>query len=158
MPFQTVLRFSKGGKMAAIKVYRMLCRNAKCGGEFLRSYRVDEFQQNQDGSGWHCFNCGYPRMQCYVSNRKINDKLQFPSFQRNIGEYCHSEADYKRKLKEKGLIELGFEDFPEREEEAIGKRYWTDDVIKELAEEGITFDGELIKAMQSGKLDLDDSL
>lgn len=92
-------------------------------------------------------------MVVYGSKRKVDDKLKFPGFFRNIREYCSSLGEYKRKLKEKGLIEIGFDDFPDKEEDATSKKYWTDDILKELAEEGVSFDGELIKAMQSGRLE-----
>lgn len=145
--------------MSIIKAYRMLCRNSKCGAQFHRSYPVDEFELHQGGQGgWACFHCGYPRMQCYVSNKKVKDKLTFPSFQRHIGEFCKSEAHYKQLLKEKGIIEIGFENFPEQEQELATKRYFTDDIIKELAEEGITFDGQLVKALQDGSLEKDQAV
>lgn len=135
--------------------FRFKCRNIKCGSEFHRQFSNEEFERQQYGSpsGWCCFNCGMEKMGVMRSNRAVKDTFQ-PGFQRNIGEYCKTYSEYKRKLKEKGLIELGYEDIPmdDRPDDSTA-HYWTDEFLRDLYEDcGITLDGQLIEALRNGRL------
>lgn len=128
--------------------YRMKCR--KCEREYHRHYSVEEFEKNQYGTanGWGCFDCGYPKMIVMKSNKRVKDGFQ-PGFQKSIREYCSTYGEYKQKLKERGLIELGYEELPEREEKR--ESYWTPDVLKRLYNEfGVKFSDREAEELENG--------
>jgi len=132
--------------------YRFKCRNPRCGSEFHRHFTVEEFDRNQYGtqSGWACFNCGYIRMAVIKSNKAAQDGFK-PGFQKNIRRYAGTYSEYKKILKEMGLIEIGHEEIPEPEE---GKpmNYWTPDIVKKVVQSGVELSGNEIKALEAGKL------
>lgn len=131
--------------------YRMKCRNAKCGGEFLRYYPVEEFEKGQYSScGWACFNCGFPKMAVIKSKKSADDRFK-PGWQKNIGKYCATEKEYKQLLKDMKLVEIGYEELPEPEEDGTQK-YWTDDIIKKIHDTVGGLDGELVRAMKKGEI------
>ena len=136
--------------------YRFHCRNSKCGGEFHRYYPVEEFEKQQYGSGWACFKCGFPRMAVMKSNKAVKDSF-VAGYQRNIGKYCANYTQYKQELKKMGLIEIGYEDIEKEPEEENFAGYWDDEILKEIYEDGITLDGELVKGLRSGKIGLEDN-
>lgn len=134
------------------KSYRFKCRNVKCGAEFHRYYSTSEFERNQYHTqhGWSCFNCGYPKMAVMKSNKAAKDKF-IPGFQRNIMEYCATYKEYQQKLKEKGLIEYGYEDIqPPEDTNGFVTDYWTDDILKEIYDMGVHLSGRTIQALKDG--------
>jgi hypothetical protein len=139
--------------MASTKNYRFHCKNQKCGASFHRHFSVEEFEKQQYGSGWGCFKCGYPRMAVIKSNKSVRDGFT-AGFQRNIGKVCSTYSEYKKELKAMGLIELGYEDLKEQPDSEDFSDYWTDDILKEVYEDGITLDGELINGLQTGEIKL----
>ena len=135
--------------------YRMHCKNQKCGGSFHRHIPIAEFEEAQYNGGWSCFRCGYPKMAIMKSNKNVKDTF-VAGFQRNIGKYCATYSEYKKELRKMGLIELGYEEMKHQPEDENFKDYWDDEILKEIYEDGITLDGELIKGLQSGAIGLDD--
>ena len=131
--------------------YRFHCKNARCGSEFLRYYPVEEFEAQQYGSGWACFNCGFPRMAVIKSNKAAKDSFA-PGFQRNIRKHCSTYSQYKQELKNMGLIEIGYEELPPEDEDTGFQDYWTEDILRDIYDDGISLDGELVKGLQSGKV------
>jgi len=135
------------------KSYRFQCRNPQCRAEFHRYYPKQEFEHHQynTASGWACFNCGYPKMMVMFSNKEVKDTFQ-AGWQQNIREYCETYSDYKKKLKAKGLIEIGYEELPPNEGD---KPYqWSEDMIKKAIKNGLVSpsDGVLIDMMRKGEL------
>lgn len=136
--------------------YRMHCRNQRCGADFHRHIPIEEFEKSQySPSGWTCFRCGYPRMAIMKSNKQVKDSFQ-PGYQRNIGKYCANYTQYKQELKKMGLIEIGYEEMKTQPDDENFKDYWDDEILKEIYEDGISLDGELIKGLQSGAIGLED--
>jgi len=60
----------------------------------------------------------------------VKDGFQ-PGFQRNIMKYCSTYTEYKQHLKEMGLIEIGYEELPEKKE---GQPFFNENIRKLLAE------------------------
>ena len=133
--------------------FRLKCQ--KCGKEFHRFWKIEEFdrlQYKESGQGIGCFDCGAPRMAVIRSNQTVKDGFQ-PGFQRSIRKHCNTYAEYKAWLKRLGLIEVGYEDIPEREP---GKtQYWTEDTLKMVYNQyGVKFsdrEAEALKEMDKGK-------
>ena len=136
-----------------VQNYRFHCRNQKCGAEFLRRYRVDEFEKNQyhTENGWGCFNCGYPRMAVMKSEREVKDGFQ-PGYYRCVMKYCRTYTELKEARKAKGLVEIGYDEIkdPESENEAIS--YWSDDILKKVYEHGVKLSGLEAEALKTGEL------
>lgn len=136
--------------------YRFHCRNKKCGSDFHRHFPILEFEEQQYGSGWACFNCGFPRMGVIKSNKMVQDGF-VAGFQRSIGKVCNTYGDYKKELKKMGLVEIGYDEIKEDPADEDFSGYWTDDILKEVYEEDdISLDGELIKGLQNGSIGLED--
>lgn len=135
------------------KSYRFKCRNTRCNSEFHRYYPKEEFEKNQYGTsdGWACFNCGYPKMAVMLSNRDVKNSFT-PGWQPTIREYCDTYSDYKKKLKARGLVEIGYEELPIKDDETSYK--WDDEQIKRLVQDGTldSTDGRLIEDMKEGRL------
>jgi len=132
------------------KSYRFHCRNPKCRGEFHRYFNTEEFEKQQySSSGWCCFNCGYPKMAVIKSNKSVNDGFA-PGYQRSIGKYCATKAEYNAHLKNMGLIELGYEDLPKNEHKTT---YWTDDILKKVYDYGVQISDREAEALKKGILD-----
>lgn len=132
--------------------YRMKCRNPRCGGEFLRRYSVEEFDELQYGGavkGISCYNCGFPKMAVMRSNAVRRDKFQ-PGFKRNIMKYCETETQYKNYLKEMGLVEFTYDDLPKNTENPNKINYWTDEILKKVYDHGVHFSGEEARALKEG--------
>lgn len=132
--------------------YRLKCRNSKCGAEFHRAYKSEEFdrlQYSSDGSGISCFNCGFPRMVVMKSNKTVDDGFK-PGFQRNIRKHCSTYAEYKAHLKNMGLIEIGYDDLPPQKETLTN--YFDDDMMRKLySRYGISLDSRKVDHLQ-GKI------
>lgn len=126
--------------------YNFKCQNPKCGCEFLRHFKVEEFEKTQYGTGWGCFNCGWPRMAVIKSNRNAKDGFQ-PGFQRNIMKHCETYGEYKAWLKKLGLIELGYEELPP---EPKRKSIWTDKLLKKAYDLGFNLDDNKMQALKDG--------
>lgn len=113
--------------------FRMKCR--KCYNEFHRFFPQKEFDQLQYGEngepkGIGCYDCGFPKMIIARSNQTVKDGFK-PGFQRNIMKHCSTYTEYKKHLKEMGLIEIGYEELPERNE---GEPFFNENIRKLLAE------------------------
>lgn len=134
--------------------YRFHCRNQKCGASFHRYYPVEEFEKQQYGSGWACFRCGFPRMAVMKSNKAVKDTFQ-AGYQRNIGKYCRTYQEYKTELKKMGLIEIGYEDIDVDPASEDFTDYWDDEMLKEIYQDGISLDGELIKGLKNGSIKIE---
>ena len=99
--------------------FRFKCRNPRCHHEFHRHYPTKEYEQllfnSPDGSykGIGCYDCGYPNMITVRSNKPVKDGFQ-PGFQRNIRKHCATYQEYQAWLKKLGLIEIGYQELPER--------------------------------------------
>jgi hypothetical protein len=134
-----------------VQNYRFKCRNQRCAAEFLRAYRVDEFEKNQysTSSGWACFQCGFPKMAVIKSNRMAKHSF-VPGFQRNIGKFCKTFSEYKQKIKEMGLVEICFEDIPEDDGPKVN--YWSEEMIKKVVANGVELSGREVEAMKNGKM------
>lgn len=136
--------------------YRLHCKNQRCGGSFHRHIPVEEFEKTQySDTGWSCFKCGFPKMAVMKSNKQVKDSF-VSGFQRNIGKVCHTYGDYKRELRNMGLIELGYEEMKEQPEDENFSDYWDDEMLKEIYEDGVSLDGELVKGLQSGSIGLEE--
>jgi ssDNA-binding Zn-finger/Zn-ribbon topoisomerase 1 len=135
----------------------MHCRNPKCGGSFHRHIPIEEFEKTQySNTGWSCFKCGYLKMAIMKSNKSAKDGF-VAGFQKNIGKVCNTYTQYKKELKDMGLIELGYEELKTEPEDENFKDYWDDEVLKEIYDEdNINFDGELIRGLQNGSIGLED--
>ena len=96
----------------------------------------DSRQYGNDGKGHQCEKCGFPRMALIKSNKRADDTFK-AGFQRNIMEYCHTVEEYRRKLKERGLIEIGYEDLPFNEDGAPVE-YWSEDMLKYAYQMGLS--------------------
>lgn len=126
--------------------FRFKCR--KCGQEFLRRKSLEEFEKAQYSENGHsCESCGYPKMAVIRSNQMVKDGFK-PGLQRNIMKVCNTYAEYKAQLKKMGLIEMGYEDFPEQEYKS---KYWSPKMLKKLYDMGGFGDNEL-NAIGSGKI------
>lgn len=78
------------------------------------------------------------------SNKVVKDGFQ-PGFQRNIRKYCSTYAEYKAHLKEMGLIEIGYEEIPEKKE---GEPFFNEKVRKLLGEKyGIELQDDEVKEL-----------
>ena len=88
------------------------------------------------------------------SHRNVKDTF-VEGYQRNIGKYCATYGAYKKELREMGLIEIGYEEMKAQPEDENFKDYWDDEMLKEIYEDGVSFDGELIKGLQSGKIGME---
>lgn len=135
------------------KSYRFKCRNTKCNSEFHRYYPKHEFEHHQYNteSGWACFNCGFPRMAVMMSNRDVKNSFQ-AGWQKSIGAYCRTYQEYKEELKKRGLVEIGYEDLPPKEDESTYK--WSDKQIRKLVQNGTldAMDGQIIEDLKEGNL------
>lgn len=140
--------------MASTKNYRFHCKNQKCGASFHRHFSVEEFETQQYGSGWACFKCGYPRMAVMKSNKSVKDSF-IAGYQRNIGKYCSTYTQYKTELRKMGLIEIGYDEIKTQPEDENFKDYWDDEMLKEIYEDGISLDGELIRGLQNGSINME---
>lgn len=132
--------------------FRLKCRNTKCGFEAIRRYNVEEFDKLQYGGavkGISCFNCGFPKMAVMRSMQKVKDGF-VPGFQRSIGKHCETYSEYKAHLKKMGLVEIGYEELPEQEDEKIN--YWTDEVLKKVHDSGVYISGREAQALSEGKI------
>ena len=111
--------------------FRLKCR--KCGGEFHRHFKNEEFDELQGSAGIPCYNCGFPRMVTMRSMKTVKDGFK-PGFQRNIGKFAHSYGAYKKELRAMGLVEVGYEEMEAQED---GKtNYWTPELITKLNNDG----------------------
>lgn len=132
--------------------YLMKCRNPKCGIEFRRYWKREEFdrlQYDSCGSGISCQKCGYPRCIVTKSKRSVDDGFK-PGFQRNIMKHCATYSEYKDHLKNMGLIELGYDELPEKEPEQTN--YFDDEIMKLLYEKhGVNLDSREVLHLQ-GKI------
>lgn len=132
------------------KSYKLTCQNKKCGAMFHRYWNKEEFEKLQYGGavkGIACFNCGYPKMIVIKSNKVAKDNFE-PGYQRNIGKYCATKAEYKAHLKRMGLVEIGNESLPEPsyKEENI----WTDEFLRKLNNQyGVRLQGREIEYLKS---------
>ena len=112
----------------------MKCRNQKCGNEFHRYYPQKEYDQlsfrdNGTYKGIGCYDCGFPKMIIMRSNKPVKDGFK-PGFQRNIMKHCATYAEYKAHLKNMGIIEIGYEEIPERQE---NEPFFNEKVLEMLA-------------------------
>jgi len=96
----------------------------------------DKTQYGNDNKGHQCEKCGHPKMAVIKSNRMAGDTFK-AGFQRNIMEYCETVGEYRRKLKERGLIEIGYEDLPFNEDGAPVE-YWSDEMLKYAYDLGLS--------------------
>jgi len=132
--------------------FNLKCKNTVCGSEFHRFWSPEEFDQLQYGTtpGISCFNCGTPQMIVMRSNRTVKDGFQ-PGFQRNIRKHCNTYGEYKAHLKNMGLVELGYEDLPEKREDKTN--YWTDEMLRKIYNEtGVKFSDREATALKEGEL------
>jgi hypothetical protein len=138
--------------MANSQNYRFKCRNPKCGYEGLRRFNIEEFDQLQYGGtqpGIACFQCGYPKMAVMKSGWHVKDGFK-PGFQRNIMKYCNTYEEYKQHIKDMGLIEIGYEEIPEPEDESKRVTYWDDELLKKIYDRGIKIDGNEAEYLKAG--------
>lgn len=68
-------------------------------------------------------------MAVIKSNKRVKDSFR-PGYQRNIREYCSTYSEYKQKLKEKGLIEIGYDEI--KEDDSGHMNYWDDKMLKKV--------------------------
>jgi hypothetical protein len=93
------------------------------------------------------------RIETIIQNKK-NKRMKkdgfTPGFQQNIMEYAGGPGEYAKKLKEKGLVEVGYDYIPQ-ESTAIYNPFQNEEVLKELAtmEE---LSGQEMDALKSGEL------
>ncbi len=90
------------------------------------------------------------------SKRMIKDGFE-PGMQDNINEYCGSKGEYDRRLKELGLIELGYDTSHIKETTEVGGAMSGDGFIEAALELGIDLNDQEIDAMKSGEY-FDESL
>jgi len=128
--------------------YRMKCRHPKCGKDHHRFYKVEEYDLLAYGGrepGIACYDCGYPRMVVIKSKKSVDDTFK-PGFQRNIRKHCDTYAQYKKHLKDMGLVEMGYEDFPQQKE---GQPFWSDAKLERICKEhGVKLSGNEIKHLK----------
>ena len=86
-----------------------------------------------------------------LSNRDVKNTF-VPGYQKSINVWCDSYSQYKKELKKRGLIEIGYEDLPEKEDNSSYR--WDDESIKKMVQNGSldALDGQLISDMKEGKL------
>ena len=65
-----------------------------------------------------------------------------------LGQYVQSKSEYKRILKQKGLVEMGYE-MPKHQSKR--KSNFSDDKIKQMVDRGAELSGNEIAALKAGK-------
>ena len=124
--------------------FRLKCRNPKCGNEYHRYMRIEEFDQLQySRSGFPCESCSFPKMAVIKSNRLVKDGFK-PGFQRNIRKHCNTYAEYKQHIKDMGLIELGNEEIKLDDNDNPPANYWDDELLKSAHDNGFKLSGREI--------------
>lgn len=70
-----------------------------------------------------------------------------PGYQRSIGKFCSSYTQYKDELKKMGLVELGYDEMPDKKED---EPFWNKDALLKIQREhGIQLkDNEIDELMQ----------
>jgi hypothetical protein len=148
--FKKVLKMIKKGKiMAQAQNFRFKCRKPGCGYEHLKRYNVDEFEKLQYPNGIPCEKCGFPKTVVMRSKQTAKDGFK-PGFQASINKYCYSYKEYQQELKKRGLIEMGYEDIPDYQDGVTN--YWTDDVIKNMWDNGVHLSGREIEMLKAGRV------
>lgn len=129
--------------------YRMKCQNLKCGAEHHKHYKSkEEFEKDQYPNGIGCFRCSYPKMVIMRSLRVAKDSF-VPGFQRNIMMHFDDYGAYKKELKRRGLIEIGYEDLEDIEETRT--KYWDDNLLKKINNQyGLQLSGREADALKDG--------
>jgi len=80
------------------------------------------------------------------SGKSAKDGFQ-PGFQRSIRKHCATYGEYKRHLKEMGLIEMGYDDLPQNDEPVTN--YFPDDVMKNLYQKhGVSLDSREVQHLR----------
>lgn len=90
------------------------------------------------------------------SKRMIKDGFE-PGYQDNINEYVGSKGEYDRRLRELGLIEIGYETAHIKETTEVGGAMKSEGFIEAALELGIDLNEQEIDAMKSGEY-FDESL
>lgn len=89
------------------------------------------------------------------NKRMIKDGFE-PGFQDNINEYCGSKGEYDRRIRELGLVEIGYETKDLTESTTTGIKYG-DEFIEHAKEIGVDLTGNEIEAIKTGEY-FDESL
>ena len=83
------------------------------------------------------------------SRRTIKDAFE-PGYQQNINEHITCPGEYKRRLKELGLVERGY-DFKPIDETKLGGHINNDKFIQYAKEIGVDLSGEEMEAIKTGE-------
>jgi DNA-directed RNA polymerase subunit RPC12/RpoP len=126
--------------------FRFRCQ--KCRHEFLRRMNVEDFDKQQYTTGFSCFDCGFPKMIVGRTMAKVQDGFK-AGWQSNIRAYCDTYSQYKAILKERGLEEIGNEEFKKTEYKT---QYFDKDMMEKLVKQGVSFTGQEIEALENGKM------
>lgn len=111
---------------------------------------MEAFEETQYSPGGHrCEGCGFPKMAVIRSNKSVQDGF-IPGFQRNIRRHCSTYGEYKKALKEMGLVEIGYDELPEVENKT---KYWDAPMLKKLHDMGAGFGDRELDAMERGEID-----
>lgn len=87
--------------------------------------------------------------------KRIRDGFQ-SGWQENIQAYCGDRAQYDRALKDRGLVELGSEKFPDSPE--VRHSCANEGFIEALTESGVEVSGAEAEAIKSGELFKDETI
>ena len=83
-------------------------------------------------------------------NRRMKKDGFTPGWQANINEYAGGPGEYAKKLREKGLVEIGYDYIPQ-ESTSTFNPFQNEEVLKELAGMEEMSDNEM-DALKSGEL------
>lgn len=83
------------------------------------------------------------------NRRRVKDGFT-PGWQENIGEYAGGPREYQRLLKEKGLVEIGY-DYVPRESTLNINPCANEEFVKAAFEAGVQLTGSEVEAIKSGE-------
>lgn len=81
-------------------------------------------------------------MVVMLSNLSVDDTFK-PGFQRNIREFCSTEKEYNQKLKERGLVEVGYSDIPD--DVNVDEPLFTDEMFRVMKQQGLDISDSAIE-------------
>lgn len=132
--------------------FRIKCRNVRCSRESLKYENPEKFDEIMDGrpQQYKCESCGFPNAQIIISGLRVKDGFT-PGWQENIREHAGGRKEYDKKLREKGLEEIGYDYIPQHSEKTSNP-FENEEILKEIAARDKDMSDRELDALKSGEL------
>lgn len=93
---------------------RIRCANGRCGKESIRYFANEKFDRMLEGKLGKipCDNCGFRDTSYIITNSRVKDGFT-PGWQENIRAFAATKGQYDALLKERGLVEIGYDYTPQ---------------------------------------------